>query len=324
MIGGCVLDLHRLRLLRELRHRGTLAAVADALTYTPSAISQQLSVLEAEAGVPLLERSGRSVRLTPAAERLVEHTEAILERLEQARADLDASAARIGGTVRIAAFHTTAHAVIPAALSALASAHPALRVEVTEREPEASLPGLIAHEFDLALLEEYPGHPQRRRPELDYRQLATDPMRLAQPASAPRALADLAGHPWILEPPGTAARHWATAVCRAAGFEPDVRYQSTDLLLHLRLVRTGHAVALLPGLLSASRSAAGQSGAGQSAAGQSGADSTHADPPIHLSDLPGSPARHIYAATRRGAGQHPALAAVRQALATAIQTSSGP
>jgi DNA-binding transcriptional LysR family regulator len=151
MIGDRVLDLHRLRLLRELKHRGTLAAVAEALAYTPSAISQQLSVLEAEAGVPLLERAGRRVRLTPAAERLVEHTEAILERLEQARADLDASAASISGTVRVAAFHTTAHAVIPAALSALAGTHPALRVEVTEREPETSLPGLIAHEFDLAL-----------------------------------------------------------------------------------------------------------------------------------------------------------------------------
>jgi DNA-binding transcriptional LysR family regulator len=293
-----VLDLHRLRLLRELKHRGTLAAVADALAYTPSAISQQLSVLEAEAGVPLLERAGRRVRLTPAAERLVEHAEAILERLEQARADLDASAASIGGTVRVAAFHTTAHAVIPATLSALAAAHPALRVEVTEREPETSLPGLIAHEFDLALLEEYPGHPQRRHPELDYHQLVTDPMRLAQPASAPPlVLSDLAAHPWILEPPGTTARHWATAVCRAAGFEPDVRYQSTDLFLHLRLVRTGHAVALLPGLLPA-------------------------DPAIHLSELPGSPARRIYATTRRGASQHPALAAVRQALTTAIQAVS--
>ena len=292
-----MLDLHRLRLLRELRHRGTLAAVAEALAYTPSAISQQLSVLETEAGVPLLERAGRRVRLTPAAERLVEHTEAILERLEQARADLDASAASISGTVRVAAFHTTAHAVIPAALSALARAHPALRVEVTEREPETSLPGLIAHEFDLALLEEYPGHPQRRRPELDYRQLATDPMRLAQQAGAPlRGLAEMAGQPWIMEPSGTSARRWATAICRAAGFEPDVRYQSTDLLLHLRLVRTGHAVAFLPGLLPA-------------------------EPAIQLTDLPGSPARRIYAATRRGASQQPAPAAVRQALAAAIQAS---
>src|SRR5690349_7734071 len=252
-------------------------------------------------------------RLTPAAERLVEHTEAILERLEQAQADLDASAASISGTVRIAAFHTTAHAVIPAALSVLAQAHPAVRAEVTEREPETSLPGLIAHEFDLAILEEYPGHPQHRRPELDYRPLATDPMRLAQPAAIPpRPLAELGSHPWIMEPTGTAARHWATAVCRAAGFEPDVRYQSTDLLLHLRLVRTGHAVAILPALLSASP-------AGTDPARS---DSARADPAIHLSDLPGSPARRIYAATRRGASQQPALAAVREALAAAIQASS--
>jgi DNA-binding transcriptional LysR family regulator len=122
-----VLDLHRLRLLRELKHRGTLAAVADALAYTPSAISQQLSVLETEAGVPLLERAGRRLRLTPAAERLVEHTEAILERLEQARADLDASAASIGGTVRVAAFHTTAHAVIPAAQNSTTASWPPTR-----------------------------------------------------------------------------------------------------------------------------------------------------------------------------------------------------
>jgi len=128
-------------------------------------------------------------------------------------------------------------------------------------------------------------------------------MRLAQPAAIPpRPLAELGSHPWIMEPTGTAARHWATAVCRAAGFEPDVRYQSTDLLLHLRLVRTGHAVAILPALLSASP-----------------ADT---DPAIHLSDLPGSPARRIYAATRRGASQQPALAAVREALAAAIRASS--
>src|SRR6266581_1772585 len=141
MIGGRVLDLHRLRLLRELKHRGTLAAVAEALAYTPSAISQQLSVLETEAGVQLLERAGRRVRLTPAAERLVEHTEAILERLEQAQADLDASAASIGGTVRVAAFHTTAHAVIPAALSALAAVRQALATAIRPLAEDRLDPG---------------------------------------------------------------------------------------------------------------------------------------------------------------------------------------
>ena len=141
-----MLDLHRLRLLRELKHRGTLAAVAEALAYTPSAISQQLSVLETEAGVQLLERAGRRVRLTPAAGRLVEHTEAILERLERARADLDASAASIGGTVRVAAFHTTAHAVIPAALPALAAVRQALATAIRPLAEDRLDPGQCGYQ----------------------------------------------------------------------------------------------------------------------------------------------------------------------------------
>jgi DNA-binding transcriptional LysR family regulator len=127
-----------------------------------------------------------------------------------------------------------------------------------------------------------------------------------------------------MEPTGTAARHWATAVCRAAGFEPDVRYQSTDLLLHLRLVRTGQAAALLPALLSASPAHSDPAHSGSARSDPARSDPAPADPAIHFSDLPGSPARRIYAATRRGASQQPALAAVSQALATAIQASSPP
>lgn len=288
--------MRRLRLLRELKLRGTLAAVAAALSYTPSAISQQLGALEAEAGVPLLERVGRGVRLTPQAERLVVHAEAILERLEQAQAELAASAPSIGGTVRIAAFQTAAHALVPAALSAVARAHPALRVEFSEQEPEASLLGLIAGEFDLVLVEDYPGHPQRRRPELEYRHLAADNMYLGLPSGcAGRGLAELDRHPWIMEPAGTAAREWATAVCRAAGFEPDVRYETSDMLLHARLVRTGHAAALLPSLLI--------TGAGQG---------------IQLTELPGSPARLIHTAIRSGGHEQPALRVLHQALAAAV------
>ncbi|MGH1554350.1 LysR family transcriptional regulator [Streptomyces sp. L7] len=95
-------DLHRLRLLRELKHRGTLAAVAAALSYSPSAVSQQLSQLESEVGVPLLVPVGRRVRLTPQAEILVEHTEAVLKRLEEAEADIATSLTDLTGTLRIA------------------------------------------------------------------------------------------------------------------------------------------------------------------------------------------------------------------------------
>src|SRR5690349_9657234 len=114
-----MLDMHRLRLLRELKHRGTLAAVAAALSYSPSSISQQLSLLETEVGVPLLEPVGRRVRLTPQAEILVGHAEALLERLEQAEADVAASLTELTGTLRVASFQTASLAVLPAALTRL-------------------------------------------------------------------------------------------------------------------------------------------------------------------------------------------------------------
>src|SRR5436190_4535104 len=115
-----MLDLRRLRLLRELNARGTIAAVADALQYTPSAISQQLAMLEREAGVPLLERAGRGVRLTDAALVLVGHAEALLERADLAEADLAAAAGTVAGRARIAGFQSvTIHLAVPA-LQALA------------------------------------------------------------------------------------------------------------------------------------------------------------------------------------------------------------
>ncbi|CAM5343737.1 hypothetical protein SGLAM104S_08713 [Streptomyces glaucescens] len=152
-------DLRRLRLLRELKHRGTLAAVAAALSYAPSSVSQQLSQLEAEAGVPLLEPVGRRVRLTEQAEILVAHTEAVLERLERAEADIAASLTDLTGTLRIAAFQTAALALVPTALGLLRARHPQLRVHVTQLEPEQALPALAARDFDLVVAEEYPGNP---------------------------------------------------------------------------------------------------------------------------------------------------------------------
>src|SRR3954447_5457152 len=103
-----MLDLRRLRLLKELHARGTIAAVADALRYTPSAISQQLAMLEREAGVPLLARAGRGVRLTDPALVLVGHAEALLERAALAEADLAAAAGTVAGRARIAAFESVA------------------------------------------------------------------------------------------------------------------------------------------------------------------------------------------------------------------------
>ncbi|MGH2782108.1 MAG: LysR family transcriptional regulator, partial [Thermoleophilaceae bacterium] len=120
-----MLDLRRLRLLRELRDRGTIGAVAEALDYSPSAVSQQLRVLEGEAGLALLERSGRRVRLTDAGALLARHAERLLGFAEEAEAELAGVAGRVVGTVRVAAFQTAALSLLPPALAALERDHPA-------------------------------------------------------------------------------------------------------------------------------------------------------------------------------------------------------
>ncbi|MDP4511340.1 LysR family transcriptional regulator [Nonomuraea turcica] len=126
-----------------------------------SSVSQQLSQLEMEVGVPLLEQVGRRVRLTEQAEILVSHTEAVLERLEQAEADIATSMTDLTGTLRIASFQTAALALVPPALSLLRDLHPGLRVHVTQMPPEAALPALQARDFDLVVAEEYPDNPNR-------------------------------------------------------------------------------------------------------------------------------------------------------------------
>src|SRR5918994_377865 len=137
-----MLELRRLRLLRELSQRGTIAAVADALQFTPSAVSQQLAMLEREAGVRLLERAGRGVRLTDAARVLVDHAHALLERAALAEADLAAAAGAVAGRGRIGAFQSVALQIALPAISALASEAPRLRCELVETEPEQALPAL--------------------------------------------------------------------------------------------------------------------------------------------------------------------------------------
>jgi DNA-binding transcriptional LysR family regulator len=290
-----MLDLRRLRLLRELKRRGTVTAVAEALGYSPSAVSQQLATLEKETRVTLLEPAGRRVRLTPQADVLVDHAERLLAEMERAEAALARSLHDTVGTLHVAAFQTAALALVPQTLLHLAAAHPGLRVEVTEAEPEAALPALVSGQFDLVLGEEYPGCPLPRLDGTERRDLFIDELHLATPVSwRERRLRGLAERPFVMEPPGTAAHDWSTAVCRAAGFEPDVRYFSSDLQIHLALVGHGLAAALVPGLAGAT---------GKSA--------------VALHVLPGHPARSVFAAVRRGAVEHPAIRVFIDALATA-------
>src|SRR3954447_8716665 len=205
-----MLDLRRLRLLRELAARGTIGAVAEALTYSPSAVSQQLARLEREAGVPLLERVGRNVRLTAAAHTLVGHTDALLARLEAAEAELEATADKITGTLRVAAIQSAGLYLLAPALHRLSAEHPALRVEVSDLEPEESMPALALGSLDLVLGDEYPFLPRAPDSRPDGETLLEEHFRLMSPGGPPPAerggpvgLADLRDEPWAMGKLGT-------------------------------------------------------------------------------------------------------------------------
>lgn len=286
-------SVKRLRLLREVSLRGTLAAAAEALGYNASSVSHQLKLLEEEVGTALLEPVGRKVRLTEEARMLVGHAEAIFRHLEAAEADIAMARASVGGTVRVASFQTAGHAVIPSALRALQGEHPGLRVTVAHIPVEDALPALLARDFDLVLQEDYPGHPQMTVEGADITTAGRDRLWLVTEETAGRVLLqDLSDADWVLEPEGTLARRWATAACRGAGFEPRVRLESSDVILHMRLVAEGLGVALVPGLALEAAPVKG----------------------VSVHDLPGQPARRIAVATRSGSGRSPAIAAVRQAI----------
>ncbi|CAL9606622.1 HTH-type transcriptional regulator GltC [Streptomyces sp. enrichment culture] len=315
-----MLDVRRLRLLRELARRGTIAAVAEALSFSPSAVSQQLGVLEREAGLPLLERTGRTVRLTPAGQNLVRHAEAVLERLEEAAADLAEARSGLAGALRIGAFPTATRAIVPAALTALARRHPRLEAMVTETDPAAVAHALRAGDLDVALVHEYDFVPAPREPGIATEPLYREAMYLAAPAAGrepppdarPReaeepaaadgpgpaeqraALRAHADAPWITATPGTLCHTMAVRACEAAGFTPRVRHLVDEFPTVLALVAAGQGVAVVPGL------------------GLHG----HADPAVALTRL--RMERRTKLAFRSGSAGHPAVAAFGEALRAAL------
>jgi len=252
-----MLELRRLRLLRELSGRGTIAAVADALQFTPSAVSQQLAILEREVGVPLLERAGRGVRLTDAALVLVEHADALLERAALAEADLAAAAGTVTGRGRIAAFQSVSLRLAAPAMEALARDAPRLRCELLEAEPEQALPALSLGDVDLVLGDEWQHQPWRLPAGLERHELLRDPVNLVLPARHPVArrhkdavpLAELAGEAWTTGHVGMAWEELTQRTCRQhGGFDPDIRHRTNDAIVSLALVARGLAVTLLPDL----------------------------------------------------------------------------
>jgi DNA-binding transcriptional LysR family regulator len=249
-----MLDIRKLRLLRELHVRGTVVAVADALAYTPSAISQQLAQLQREAGVPLTERVGRRLRLTDAGLRLVGYTDALLAQLEAAEADLQATSGTVRGTLRLASIETPLISLVPIAQRLLAKRHPQLRLELMATEADV-LPDIRLGELDACIEEEYEFAPEPLSDQFAKDELGRDEMLVVVPRGHPLAvgtgpisLRDLAGDAWIVPYEETHSARMTVGACHISGFEPDVRHRCNDVLITLALVAGGAGVGLVPRL----------------------------------------------------------------------------
>jgi DNA-binding transcriptional LysR family regulator len=247
-----MLNVARLKVLDEVARRGSFSAAADALDYTQSAISQQIAALEQEAGMTLLERHPRGVSLTAAGQTLVGHAEGILARLESAEAALGAIAGLRGGRLRMASFPTAGATLMPLAIATFRARHPDIELTLAEGEPEQIAPRLRAGELDLALLFEFGD--SAGTDELTRVELLEDPLYLALPSEHKLAtkrklrLEDLRGEAWVQTSSSSPCARQVVRSCHAAGFEPNVAFESDDYQTVQGLVAAGVGVALIPEL----------------------------------------------------------------------------
>lgn len=296
-----MLDVRRMRVLREVAGQGSFSAAAQALDYTQSAVSQQIAALEREAGTRLVERGARGVRLTDAGRALVEHADVILARLADAEAELEALAGLRGGRLRMTSFPTAGATVMPLAIARFRERHPGVELSLSPAEPRDGEDCLRAGECDVALtIQPAPGLCETGDDGLDRLHLLNDPMYLLLPAAHPLAgeqrprLADLAGDAWILGSMGTCPDVTILLrTCQAAGFEPRIAFHSDDYLAIQGFVAAGVGVALIPDLALVSVR----------------------DDVVVRSLGPEPPVRRVQAATLRGGWRSPAAAAMLDLLA---------
>jgi DNA-binding transcriptional LysR family regulator len=291
-----MLNTTRLRILREVAARGTITAAAEALYLTPPAVSHQLATLEREVGVPLLERTARSIRLTDAGVRLVSHAETILAECEAALADVAAFSEEVSGTVRLSMFQTAAQSIALPAMARLAREHPSLEVVARGLEPVRSLPALRAGQLDVALSHEWDFVPMEPDPSIDRYDLLEEPVLVLLPighrlAGRPIRLSDLAQERWCVAQESATSRQAVERVAQAAGFEPRIVFESDYFRAIGSAVEAGLGVGVAP-LMTDLR-------------GIDLAIEPLVDPPMK---------RRIFAAVRAGSGDSPAMRAVLGAL----------
>ena len=291
-----MLDLHRLRLLKEFAGRGTIAATAAALGYTPSAVSQQLATLEREAGVILLDRTARSAELTDAGIRLAAHAERILAQVEEAEADLSAQEREPTGRVSVAAFPTAAAAFAPALARSL-RAHPRLTLLLRQTQRDEGLSSVRWGEVEVALVDDWTGRlTSTGAGVLQFYPLVRDPLVLVVPRGHPAEPVDLGRlsetSRWMAAPAGEPTRVAVDRLLAAAGGAPAMPWEFEGLGTILSLVSRGIGVAAIPRLALAA-------GEGR----------------VVVRELPGSDAaRDVYAVARTASVRRPSVAVILAAL----------
>jgi DNA-binding transcriptional LysR family regulator len=295
-----MLDVRRLRVLHAVSAHGSVTGAAAALGYSAPAVSQQLAALEREVGMRLTERAGRGIELTPAAAILVGHTAALLAQLDAAESDLAALRDQVSGRVALGAFSSAGATIVPAAWAALASSAPHVQLDLTEMEPEESLPALARGELDVAVGHEYDLVPRPLDPLFERRELVVDPVLLAVPADSPLdgpvPLGSLAGRPFLAPRANTTCAEMVQRACARAGFVPRVVARATDFAVLLSLVAAGAGLALIPEL------------------------ATRRLPPGVRLLPPAEPVtRRVFTVSRRGGDRKPAVRVVLDALSAAAQ-----
>jgi len=241
----------RLRLLCQLETLGTVRAVAEAVHQSASSVSQQLAVLETEVGTPLLERTGRSVRLTSNGHLLASRARAILDAMTAAEAELKALDNEPTGIVRVASFQSAIHSLVVPTVAALRQEHPAVQVRIEEIEPNASSQALLRGDADVIITTtDFVDAPLRA--DFDVVPLLTDSVVVVLPPGHRAArdeqvdLATLADELWTFEPEGRYMSNLGNHLCRSAGFEPQVVCRFNSYLIALQHVEAGASITLLP------------------------------------------------------------------------------
>jgi DNA-binding transcriptional LysR family regulator len=284
-----MLDVRKLRMLTELDRLGTIAAVADELHLTAPGISTQLSALERELGIPLTERRGRRLVLTPAGSTLAAHGRDLLDRLTLAELEVDALRRGSAGTYNLAAFPTAARTFVARAWRTLIATRSGPSITLATHEPEPAIAALVTGEVDLAVIHSYSNVPRDLPPSIATEHVATEDIWIALPADDALTgetvrLEDLATRSWITPQPGLTCFEMTERSCGLAGFTPRIAAQSADYAVHLELVAAGVGVSLVPTL-------------------------AIGDPPpgVRLARPHLPIARHIHAARRAASGSDPGL-----------------